>query len=98
MFEIGPNRARQEGDSGRVESEETKTQTTFGLGASINLEGLSHTPLGFNAAYQHKNGIIGQDDVSGGADSWNVGIFYTGRRHSLSARARVVPDRPAADG
>jgi len=80
MFEIGPNRARQEGDSGRVESEETRTQTTFGLGASINLEGVSHTPLGFNAAYQRKNGIIGLDDVSGGADTWNVGIFYTGRR------------------
>jgi len=63
-----------------VESEETRTQTTIGLGASINLEGVSRTPLGFNAAYQHKSGLIGQGDLSGGADTWSVGIFYTGRR------------------
>jgi hypothetical protein len=38
-------------------------------------------PLGFTAAYQHKSGLLGQGgDVSGGADSWNVGIFYTARR------------------
>jgi hypothetical protein len=80
MFEIGPNRARQEGDSGKVESEETKTQTSYGLGASVNLMGVSKTPIGFNLAFQHKEGIIGGGDISGGADTWNLGIYYTGRR------------------
>lgn len=42
--------------------------------------GASGTPLGFTAAYQHKSGLVGGDDVSGGADTWSVGIFYTGRR------------------
>ena len=84
QFEFGPNRARQKGDSGKVESEETKTQTTFGLGASVNLMGTSNTPLGFTAAFQHKSGIIAGEvsasDISGGADTWSVGIYYTGRR------------------
>ncbi|HKP29426.1 MAG TPA: hypothetical protein VJU15_08480 [Gemmatimonadales bacterium] len=80
QFEIGPNRAREEGDSGKVESEETKTQTTFGAGASVNLMMVSRTPLGFHLAYQRKNGLITGDDVSGGADTWNLGIYYTGRR------------------
>jgi len=80
QFEIGPNRARQKGDSGQVESEETKTQTTVGLGASVNLMGASQTPIGFNLAFQHKSGIIGSGDISGGADTWNLGIWYTGRR------------------
>jgi hypothetical protein len=78
-FEIGPNRAQEEGDSGKVEAEDTKTQTTYGLGTSINLMGVSNTPLGFNVAFQHKQGIIG-GDVSGGADTWNFGIYYTARR------------------
>jgi hypothetical protein len=80
QFEIGPNRAQEEGDSGKVEAEETKTQTTYGVGASMNLKGVSNTPLGFNVAYQRKNGLIGTGDISGGADTWNVGIYYTGRR------------------
>ena len=80
QFEIGPNRAQEEGDSGKVESEETKTQTTYGLGASVNLMMVSQTPLGFHVAFQHKNGLITGDDVSGGADTWNFGIYYTARR------------------
>ena len=79
QFEIGPNRAQEEGDSGKVEAEDTKTQTTYGLGASINLMGVSNTPIGFNVAFQHKQGIIG-GDISGGADTWNFGIYYTARR------------------
>ena len=31
-------------------------------------------------AYQRKNGLITGDDVSGGADTWNLGIYYTARR------------------
>jgi hypothetical protein len=34
-------------------------------------------------AYQHKSGLIGQGDVSGGADSWNAGIYFTGRRNFI---------------
>ena len=79
QFEIGPNRAQEEGDSGKVEAEETKTQTTYGLGASINLMAVSNTPLGFHLAFQHKNGII-NSDVGGGADTWNFGIYYTAPR------------------
>jgi hypothetical protein len=80
QFEFGPNRARQKGDSGQVEAEETETQATFGLGASVNLMGTGgRTPLGFLLAFQHKSGIVGAD-VSGGADTWNVGIYYTARR------------------
>ena len=81
QFEIGPNRSRQKGDSGKVESEETKTQTTYGLGASVNLMGASQTPIGFNVAFQHKEGVIsGSGDISNGADTWNLGIYYTARR------------------
>ena len=80
QFEIGPNRAQEEGDSGQVESEETKTQTTYGLGVSVNLANASGTPLGFSLAFQHKGGIIGAGDISGGADTWNLGVYYTARR------------------
>ena len=79
QFEIGPNRAREEGDSGKVEAEETKTQTTYGLGASINLMAVSNTPLGFTLAFQHKSGII-NSDVGGGADTWSLGVYYTAPR------------------
>ena len=81
QFEVGPARSRTD-EEVEAEEEETKvTQTTFGLGASVNLKGSSGgTPIGFTGAYQHKSGLLGQGDVSGGADTWNVGIFYTGRR------------------
>ncbi len=74
VFDVGPGKASTE------ESERSKTQTSFGLGTSVNLMGASNTPLGFTAAYQHKSGLLGTGDVSGGADTWSVGVFYTGRR------------------
>jgi hypothetical protein len=79
QFEFGPNRLRQKGDSGEVESEETKQQATIGLGASVNLMETSNTPLGFSLAFQHKGGIV-NEELDGGADTWNLGIYYTGRR------------------
>jgi len=80
QFEVGPARSRTDEEVEAEEEEEKVTQTTFGLGASVNLRGSSGTPIGFTAAYQHKSGLLGQGDVSGGADTWSFGIFYTGHR------------------
>jgi hypothetical protein len=83
QFEFGPAKARTDEEVEEEEEEQKETQLAFGLGASINLAGASGTPIGFTVAYQHKTGLIGQGDVSGGADSWNAGIFYTGRRNFI---------------
>ena len=92
LLDVGPGKTKTDLEDESMEEEETENQTTVGLGASIDLKRLINTPIGLTAAYQHKNGLLARGELNEGADTWNLGVFYTGRR-SLSVGIDLISAR-----
>ena len=72
QIDAGPNQASDE------ETEEEQTQVTIGLGASVNLQDVNGTPLGFILGYAGQSGRVRGERIAGGSRAVNFGVFYTG--------------------